>query len=1211
MDAISFVLGVRARHLRSNELKDLIFKVDGEPAGRLRACVTLVYEVSEDEVEGMEEGSELLFTRLVSPSGIGSYRINNREATWDDYDKKLRAIGILVKARNFLVFQGDVESIASKSPKELTAFFEQISGSEDLKAEYERLKGLKDTAEENTIFSFQKKKGITAEKKHVREQKEEAERFNEKRLELASLKQEYHLWQLFHIEAEMEGHQGEIASIQSEVQELEVNLKSVDGQHKQKKREQAKKNRAVAGFQKQVQKQQREVTTMEPQEIKLREQMRHCKQQMKSDKETAAKLDAESKTQAKEVRMLEKDITKLQEALQELDSKSTSASAEDSSMRLQQGQLEEYQKIKEQARIKTAKLHGGLDAISRQQAADQDRLDHLNSLIDDLLKNKKQIADESGELKDRETKVAESIKATRKTIKEGELELKKLNEHNATAGTRRKKLSDELQQVQTTLRSAKDDRRQNKHDQAMAECLVTLKRLFPGVQGRLVDLCKPTQRKYNMAVTVATGKNMDAIVVDNQKTGLECIQYMREQRVGTASFIPLDKIKVKPINERLRTLGPKYKLLIDIVQCDVAIQPALQYAVGNTILCENLDDARSLCFGSNERVKAVTVQGAVISKAGTMTGGTTSKDSDRAQRWDEQDERKIADCKRRKEELEAELAELQRDIGTRGGARQLQDVQTSVEGQKNRLKFAEADHKVTKEKLDVNDEQFKGVERQLRKVKPEQQNLQSTLASRNKEIKDTETKISKIKERLFADFSRSVGVTNIHEYEQKTVEREKEEAARRRHINDHTAKLQAQLDYTRSRDLAGPLAKLRKSLTAAEQRLKDLDAKKQEVAEKQETAKEQLKDKQDDHAAAVAQLHELEVEIKAVVQDRNKVKSDLTALGKRISAEEAHLERLRAKRHEVLQKAHVDEVDLPRLDGESSRIEIEDEDNSNESETQSQVSGGSSTTGFSQSTSSVVQRDNAATTRLDFSSLKRHRNIDGPREYEKISQNYLNQVAELASEVDRMQPNMKALEKFADVQARLKATGADFEKAKESAQEASAQFDMVKQERYQKFMAAYNHISSTLGDIYKDLTRSSRHPLGGTAYLSLDDTEEPYSAGIKYNAMPPMKRFRDMEQLSGGEKTVAALALLFAIHSFNPSPFFVMDEVDAALDNVNVNKVSSYIKEKCAPEFQCIVISLKDMFYEKADSLIGIFRNAPTNSSSTLTLDMEQFETTS
>jgi structural maintenance of chromosome 1 len=131
--------------------------------------------------------------------------------------------------------------------------------------------------------------------------------------------------------------------------------------------------------------------------------------------------------------------------------------------------------------------------------------------------------------------------------------------------------------------------------------------------------------------------------------------------------------------------------------------------------------------------------------------------------------------------------------------------------------------------------------------------------------------------------------------------------------------------------------------------------------------------------------------------------------------------------------------------------------------------------------------------------------------------------------------------------------------------------------------------------------------LGGNAFLSLDDVEEPYKGGMKFNAMPPMKRFRDMEQLSGGEKTVAALALLFAIHSYHPAPFFVMDEVDAALDNVNVLKVCNYIRQR-SDDFQCIVISLKDMFYERSQSLVGICRDVATNSSRTMTLDLRRFD---
>lgn len=107
--------------------------------------------------------------------------------------------------------------------------------------------------------------------------------------------------------------------------------------------------------------------------------------------------------------------------------------------------------------------------------------------------------------------------------------------------------------------------------------------------------------------------------------------------------------------------------------------------------------------------------------------------------------------------------------------------------------------------------------------------------------------------------------------------------------------------------------------------------------------------------------------------------------------------------------------------------------------------------------------------------------------------------------------------------------------------------------------------------------------------------------------MPPMKRFRDMEQLSGGEKTMAALALLFAIHSYQPSPFFVLDEVDAALDNTNVGKIANYIREHASDTFQFIVISLKSTLYEKAQALVGIYRDQEVNSSKTLTLQVISF----
>jgi structural maintenance of chromosome 1 len=106
--------------------------------------------------------------------------------------------------------------------------------------------------------------------------------------------------------------------------------------------------------------------------------------------------------------------------------------------------------------------------------------------------------------------------------------------------------------------------------------------------------------------------------------------------------------------------------------------------------------------------------------------------------------------------------------------------------------------------------------------------------------------------------------------------------------------------------------------------------------------------------------------------------------------------------------------------------------------------------------------------------------------------------------------------------------------------------------------------------------------------------------------MPPLKRFRDMEHLSGGEKTMAALALLFAVHTYAPSPFFVLDEVDAALDNNNTTQLANYVKEHAGPGMQFVVISLKPGFFQQSETLVGVMRDQGINSSRVLTLDVSR-----
>ena len=254
--------------------------------------------------------------------------------------------------------------------------------------------------------------------------------------------------------------------------------------------------------------------------------------------------------------------------------------------------------------------------------------------------------------------------------------------------------------------------------------------------------------------------------------------------------------------------------------------------------------------------------------------------------------------------------------------------------------------------------------------------------------------------------------------------------------------------------------------------------------------------------------------------------------------------------------------------------------------------------------------------RLDFSSLTDEERAGDAASVETALQE---EIADVTRELDCMAPNMKAIEQYDEVSARLHAIETEFDESRAQAASIKKEFMSVQARRTALFMTAFRAVSEYIDDVYKDLTQevdakggSGRvgggiDALGGTAYLSLEDPTEPFLHGTRYSAMPAGKRFRDMDQLSGGERTVAALALLFAFHRFRPTPFFVMDEIDAALDNVNVTRVARYIRERAAEgSLQFVVISLKDTFYSFANGLVGIYRDRREEASACATIDLEK-----
>jgi structural maintenance of chromosome 1 len=613
---------------------------------------------------------------------------------------------------------------------------------------------------------------------------------------------------------------------------------------------------------------------------------------------------------------------------------------------------------------------------------------------------------------------------------------------------RRELLDLEIEKVNSKLRDARNDHRKGKDEERLLQALSSLKRNFPGVQGRLVDLCRPTQRKFNLAVTVAAGKDMDAIVVDTKQTGFECINYLREQRVGTATFLPLDSLQLPPpeSTESLRVqIGDdeRYRLAVDVVSCEDVVKRAVQYALGNSIICDDLDSARSLCFGErgharqqtqnrqNSLIKAVTLGGAVISKAGTMTGGVTREDDSKAGRWKSEDVEKLRD---EKEKLEAERAALddggaglkgRRRQGNLGFSTKIEELRNSLGALRNRNQYTKSDLEFTKKELkrkqtllQSTEQNVERLEKQLSVAEKEHERVGAAQKNADDDVKISE-------ETHFAPFRAATGLRDLNAYESAIRQKRDEYNAKRHTISQHITQLEQKLEYEKTRDLHQPIARIEKTLKDRNEALVNAKNREEEMKEKIGHAKAELAEAEE----AVRDAQEKEKEFDELVQSAQssfkESQNTRTKTTKEVSTQEALLERLRSKLHETLQKARVEEVHLPIVNSEPDTSSIgrrslrrQSGGNSEEPEVEEissmNVSQNSIVrTQFSQAENPVVIRDQREAAKIDFHSL--HEDLKrrlSDREDKRMRKEFDERLDRIAAEIESITPNMKVRPKL-------------------------------------------------------------------------------------------------------------------------------------------------------------------------------------------------------
>lgn len=1212
MDAISFVLGIRSSQLRSSHLSELVYRGrvirksiangdsgnaedESSQVGAQRddpksAWVMAVYED--------DAGEEQKWKRTITAQGSSEYRINERVVTMQQYNEALETENILIKAKNFLVFQGDVEAIATQKPQDLTNMIEQVSGSLEYKKDYERLKAELEVADEEQAIQLTRRRQMNAEIRQHKEQKDAADKYMQKVQERDDATVKHVLWRLYHLQQEIDESTAEIHKHQNELAELNRGLEKYNKALEAAKKEYTESGRDVAKAEKTIKAHEQEVEAQENKLIPVDEQIEISNKQLNKYLTRIQSIQKERQQKADDVNKLTRDIANVERAEaqwqadwdQQQRGQGAQLSADD---------LKEYNHLKEEVSKRASAEQSKIAGLRAERTPQEATYNNLETSVRSQEFRLQTLQEERKRLDERKAEHANTANQLETDIEQKRNRLTSLSSERLQVSRQRQELDEKIAEVARKLIEADDGKRASEKELRIRETIATLKRTYPGVKGRLHELCKPKQKKYSEAVSTVLGRHIDSVVVDTEATAKQCIEYLRDQRAGQATFIPLDTIQVKAISSNMKGLDTGVRLAIDTIDYDAALSRAVSYACGNAIVCDTMDIAKRMVYNKGIEAKAVTLEGTVIHKSGLVTGGRGKETATR--RWDDAEVDRLRTLK---DKLVADIEALPEE---RGQATEEQNLKVELSDLESQLRHLQSEIEALNRNIESKRSEIKNLQKQINQEKPRLSQEKSKLDELNNELEEHEDSVRNVEDEVFANFCERLGYDDIQEYEARQGTLQEEARTKKTEFVTQKGRLNAELKFQQAtlQTIDERIHSLQEKHQRDRQTIDDLNEQKQGLQDDLQTMKEEL----DELTATLEQQKQKQQttsdklnKARSEVQKRSKGMHNVV---KDMSRLQAQGKRQGASRYTLLRRCKIENIEIP-LTEESESLEdlpINEMPLTTATDPDSMDADDDDEDDLPASQQRQGQDIPTYGIEVDYDQLDQPLKEESSPDMEKQLQEAIDKIS---AQLSKMTPNSHAAQRLEASEKRLHDSDGEYRSVHDRHMKLSKEFSSVKRKRNDLFLKAFNHMSVQIEPIYSNLTRSSEFPSGGRAYLSAD-SEEPYLAGVNYHTMPPAKRFRDMEHLSGGEKTMAALALLFAVHSFQPSPFFVLDEVDAALDNANVQKLVTYVRNHAGPGMQFIVISLKTGFFQGSEALVGIYRDQNANSSKSLTLDLRKY----
>ena len=1125
-DAVRWVLGEqKVKQLRSSSMQDVIFAGTETRKPQGFAYVAITLDNSDHQLA--IDFDEVTVSRRIYRSGESEYLMNGSPCRLKDINELFYDTGI-GKEGYSIIGQGQIDKILSGRPEERRELFDEAAGIVKFKRRKATTQKKLESERENLVRINDILSELERQVGPLERQAEKARIYLKKKEELKAYDVDSFLLEMDEIqqqtksleekcriaEAQLSDTKEQKAQNENAYNELQDTIRAMDDQIAATRDEIAGSSVTKGKLEGEINVLKEQIHTAEMSDEHYRSRMNAIETERAEREEQKASYEEEKKSLDEQLLAITKKRQMLQERLKTVQTKISECNAD-----IEKGKNEIIELLNNRGNIK-----------SKGQKYDT-MLEQINIQKAQLTQRRLQRQTEESGLEKELVRCEEELKTVQAQNDGLQQEISELEEKGQQwqqkLGITRSELEEAVvsfHKKQSRLESLQNIAERYEGYGGSVRRVMEKKDEIPGIHGVVADLIK-VEKKYETAVETALGGSIQNVVTEDEATAKALIDYLKKNRLGRATFLPLTSVKGGDNSRYTRALGRPGVLGManELVKNETVYDGIMSYLLGRVVVVDTIDHAIALAKEFHHSLHIVTLEGEHLSPGGSMSGGAFKNSSN------------LLGRNRELLELEKDLTALREEIAAK--KKRIEDIRTARELLKSDLE--EAREKLQQGYLAANTAKL-NYNRAKEQLKQSEQ-VFTSLIRETKALEAQQEQIRGDKEFIAQELA-------LTDERQKEIEAENE---RLQAILDE----QIYLEESATKEFSAiqiDESNFRQKTVFLQENLDRVTGELQKLAEEAAQMTEGLKQSKEDVENKTAQIEQIR---------------------QTILAGDDHYARLEQQLKEAVAKKEVLAEDNrsfyqknDELSGQISNLEKEI----------FRLNNGQEKLNEAKNNQTTYMWNEYELTYHNAISLRSKDTYTLP-ELKKL-------IAEVRDEIRKLgDVNVNAIEDFKEINERytfLKTQHDDLIEAEQTLMKIIEELDTGMRKQF----------SEKFADIQREFDRAFKELFGGgkgTLELLEDEEHDLLECGIRIIAQPPGKKLQNMMQLSGGEKALTAIALLFAIQNLKPSPFCLLDEIEAALDDSNVDRFAKYL-HKLTKNTQFIVITHRRGTMNAADRLYGI-----------------------